>query len=91
MNDRELINRIDRVEKKLDNVGEAIVLLARIDERLLAQAEQSQRLGERQEKAENRLDKLEHARSKLMGAGALLVFVGSVAGQSVGKFIEALL
>lgn len=91
MSDRELINRIDRVEKKLDNVGEAIVLLARIDERLLAQAEQSQRLGERQEKAENRLDKLEHSRSKLMGAAALLVLFGSVAGQNVGKFIEALL
>ncbi len=91
MSERELINRIDRVEKKLDSVGEAIVLLARIDERLLAQAEQSQRLGERQEKAEGRLDKIEHARSKVMGAALLLVFFGSVAGQNVGKFIEALL
>lgn len=83
-------HRLDRIEKKLDDVGEAIVLLARIDERLLAQAEQSQRLGERQEKVENRIDRLEHSRSKLIGAAGFLIFVGSVTGQNLGKFIEAL-
>lgn len=83
--------RFDRIERKLDEVNEAIVLLARIDERLVAQAEQSQRLGERQERVEARLDRLEHNRSKLYGAAALLIFTGSVTGQAIGRFIEALL
>jgi vacuolar-type H+-ATPase subunit I/STV1 len=91
MADAQVNQRLDRIDKKLDEVGEAIVLLARIDERLLAQAEQSQRLGERQEKVESRIDRLEHSRSKLLGAAGLLIFVGSVTGQNIGKLIEALL
>ncbi len=91
MSDQQVNHRFDRIEKKLDDVGEAIVLLARIDERLLAQAEQSQRLGERQEKVETRLDRIEHSRSKIYGAAALLIFIGSVTGQNLGKLFEALL
>jgi uncharacterized protein Yka (UPF0111/DUF47 family) len=87
----EITSRFDRIEKKLDEVGEAIVLLARIDERLVAQAEQSQRLGQRQEKIEDRVDRLEHSRSKLLGASALLVFSGTAAGQGIEKFIQFLI
>lgn len=91
MADAQVNQRLDRIDKKLDEVGQAIVLLARIDERLLAQAEQSQRLGERQEKVENRLDRLEHSRSKLLGVAGLLIFLGSATGEKIGQLIKALL
>ena len=91
MTDSQVNSRLDRIDRKLDDFGQALLLLARIDERLLAQAEHSQRLGERQEKVEQRIDRIEHSRSKLLGAAAVLIFLGSVTGQNIGKLVQWLL
>lgn len=67
--------RLDRIENKMDEMGQSLVLLARIDERILHYMQEQQRLSVRQEIAERRLDALELSRAKFMGAVAL---VGSV-------------
>lgn len=53
--------RLSRIEEKLDRLGEAMELLARIDERQTQTMENASRLGERIEKVENRVSELEKA------------------------------
>lgn len=64
--------RLDRIEKKMDEMGQSLVLLARIDERILHHMQEQQRLSVRQEFVERRVDALELSRAKFMGAVALI-------------------
>jgi hypothetical protein len=75
--------RLARIEEKLDQMSDAIVMLARIDERMLAHVEQQKRLASRQESVESRVTKLELSRAKLLGAVAVLSALGSVVGSVV--------
>lgn len=72
--------RFDRIETKLDDLNKAVILLARIEERLVAQSELSQRLGRRQEVMERRISRLELSRAKFAGAvivlGGLSTYIG---------------
>ena len=51
--------RLDRIEAKLDSVGEALVALARLDERMITLFKRMQTLDDQQSDQSNRLVKLE--------------------------------
>ena len=51
--------RLERIEAKLDSVGEALVALARLDERMITLFRRMDTLDEQQNKQSNRLVKLE--------------------------------
>lgn len=82
-------NRLDRIEQKLDSVGEAIVLLARIDERLVTLTERAEWQGRKQESLELRVSALELSRAKFMGAVMVVSGLGSCAWPVIEKFIGA--
>lgn len=81
--------RLERIEDKLDKLGESVVLLARIDERQLSLMEGQKAMGERVEKAEGRIDKLETETAKAhpvvgMVKHLILVIIGAVIGGRLG-------
>tara|TARA_R110002124_G_scaffold55106_6_gene156021 strand:- start:1442 stop:1714 length:273 start_codon:yes stop_codon:yes gene_type:complete len=51
--------RLERIEAKLDGVGEALVALARLDERMITLFKRMQTLDDQQSDQSNRLVKLE--------------------------------
>ena len=51
--------RLERIEAKLDSVGEALVALARLDERMITLFRRMDGLDNQQDKQSNRLVKLE--------------------------------
>ena len=51
--------RLERIEAKLDTVGEALVALARLDERMITLFKRMQTLDDQQSDQSNRLVKLE--------------------------------
>ena len=51
--------RLERIEAKLDSVGEALVALARLDERMITLFKRMQTLDDQQSDQSNRLVKLE--------------------------------
>ena len=51
--------RLERIEAKLDSVGEALVALARLDERMITLFKRMQTLDDQQSNQSNRLVKLE--------------------------------
>ena len=51
--------RLERIEVKLDTVGEALVALARLDERMITLFKRMQTLDDQQSDQSNRLVKLE--------------------------------
>lgn len=51
--------RLDRIEKKLDGMAEAIVSLARMEERMLTLFKRMDKLDEKQDSQEERLQKIE--------------------------------
>jgi len=51
--------RLERIESKLDSVGEALVALARLDERMITLFKRMQTLDDQQIEQSNRLGKLE--------------------------------
>jgi len=51
--------RLERIEAKLDSVGEALVALARLDERMITLFRRMQTLDDQQSDQSNRLVKLE--------------------------------
>jgi hypothetical protein len=51
--------RLERIEAKLDTVGEALVALARLDERMITLFKRMQTLDDQQSNQSNRLVKLE--------------------------------
>ena len=51
--------RLERIEAKLDSVGEALVALARLDERMITLFRRMDGLDDQQDKQSNRLVKLE--------------------------------
>lgn len=79
--------RLDRIEEQLGQVSDAIVLLARIDERMLSHVEQQKRLTDKQEELEIRVGKLEVSRGKVLGAFAVLSALGSIVGFFINFFI----
>ena len=53
------IKRLDRIEEKLDKVGEAIISLARMEERMITLFKRMDLYDENQQKLEVRIGKLE--------------------------------
>ncbi|MES2182349.1 MAG: hypothetical protein V4493_09655 [Pseudomonadota bacterium] len=87
MQREQLEARLDRIEKGLDRMGEAVTLLARIDERMLSHMDQSRRMAERQEKFEGRVQSLEISRGKFLGMVGMLSFgTSAIAALLVDKF-----
>ncbi len=70
-------NRLDRIETKLDKVEDALVLLARIDERLVSHTDRVDWLGQKLEALEKRVSALELSRAKFMGAVMVVSGIGS--------------
>lgn len=67
--------RLDRIETKLDKVGEAIVDLARMEERLITLFKRMDRYDDEQSKASERIDTLE---SKAQRTGLTVAVVERV-------------
>lgn len=67
--------RLDRIESKLDRVGEAIVDLARMEERLITLFKRMDRYDDEQSKASERIDTLE---SKAQRTGLTVAVVERV-------------
>lgn len=67
--------RLDRIESKLDRVGEAIVDLARMEERLITLFKRMDRYDDAQSKASERIDTLE---SKAQRTGLTVAVVERV-------------
>lgn len=82
--------RLERMEKKMDEFGQSLVLLARIDERILHHMQEQQRLSVRQEKIErrcddlnDRIDSLDLIRAKFVGAVAVVGSVVAIAADRI--------
>lgn len=85
-----LETRFDRVDKKLNELSQVFVLLARIEERLIAQTQRSEVLAERMDSLDMRVSALELSRAKFMGAVMVVSGLGSCAWPIVQKlFIGA--
>lgn len=67
--------RLDRIETKLDKVGEAIVDLARMEERLITLFKRMDRYDDEQSRASERIDTLE---SKAQRTGLTVAVVERV-------------
>jgi hypothetical protein len=80
--------RLDRIEAKLDRVEDALVLLARIDERLVSHTDRVEWLGRKMEALEKRVSALELSRAKLLGAVAVLGGLSSFAGSFIKSLLE---
>lgn len=79
-------SRLDRMEQKLDKMNENIILLARIDERMLSHMEQQKRLSIRLESVERGVDELRISRAKFLGIIACVSCLASL----VGPFLTTL-
>lgn len=66
--------RLDRVDSKLDELSSAITSLVRIEERMSTYMDGMKRLGDRQDRMDNRIASLEQDRTRLT------VVVGLLAG-----------
>ena len=75
----------DRVYAKLDELNEAVVMLARIEERLITQTDRAEWLGKRVESLDSRVSALELSRAKFMGAVMVVSGLGSCAWPLIQK------
>ena len=67
----DLSDRLDQIDKKLDKLSDAIIQLARIEERISNQSESITQLKEKNETLEKRIRNLEH-----QGSSRGVVFSG---------------
>lgn len=79
--------RIDRIERVLEKVVEGLELLARVDERVITQAQTSKSHEVRIGRLERRTYRLELSRAKLLGA----VMVVSGIGSLLWPYVETIL
>lgn len=80
-------HRMDRFERKLDQLGDNLTKLAVIDERMLQHMTEQKRMSERQEIIERRLDKIDHLKSRLIGAAGVVSLLGSGLGPVISKLL----
>ena len=73
-------HRFDRMEENIHELNKAVVLLARIEERLVFHTDRVDWLGKKMESLEKRLRVVELSRAKLIGAVTVLGGLGSFAG-----------
>jgi vacuolar-type H+-ATPase subunit E/Vma4 len=66
-------NRLDRIEEKLDKLTDAIVAIARAEEKLVTLEKDRNLILERMEKMDERLSKLESDNNQNKGMGKFVV------------------
>jgi hypothetical protein len=83
----EHINRLNRIEEKLDKVGEAVVSLARMEERMITLFKRMDAYDERQNKMDERLGQIEinYAKNSWIERAAWVIFAAVIAGSAILK------
>jgi len=83
----EHINRLNRIEEKLDKVGEAVVSLARMEERMITLFKRMDTYDERQNKMDDRLGRIEinYAKNAWIERAAWIIFAAVIAGSAFLK------